>query len=72
MITAEKVGYGFSGKRKDGREFVGEIVKVTEGTKGTLVVVKNGNVHKSFYVHELNGYGVTLYNGQPWWPGKSN
>jgi hypothetical protein len=72
MITAEKIGYGFSGLRKDGRVFCGEIVKVTESVKGTFVVVKDGTSHKSFYVHDLNGYDMTLSNGQPWWPSKSN
>lgn len=67
MLTAEKIGYGFNGTRKDGRKFAGVIqdVKVIEG-KGTLVVFRQEDgSHRSVYVEQLNGWSASLENGMP-------
>ena len=65
-MIADKIGYGFSGTRNDGRFFSGEIVRVSENAKGTLVVLKsNGVEFKSVYIQDMKHYCAALNNGQP-------
>lgn len=64
---AVAVGKGFTGTRKDGRYFAGEIVSVKSLVKGTLVTIMFGNenlekVHKSVYLEDMVNWTTYLYN----------
>lgn len=51
-------GYEFEGVRKDGREFIGEIVKIVETKRGTLVTLMvrthEEKIYKSVYLEECD------------------
>ena len=67
MIVETKLGpigtgYDFEGVRKDGREFVGEIVKIIQTNNGTLVTVKqntnDGAEYKNIYLEECRDWSA--------------
>lgn len=54
MTEIYMAGLWFAGTRKDGRFFKGKIEKVTENSKGVLVVVKvSEKEYKSVYAHDI-------------------
>ena len=57
------VGKGFTGNRKDGRYFAGQIVNVKALAKGTLVTIMTGNdnVHKSVYLEDMASCTTYVY-----------
>jgi hypothetical protein len=60
------VGKGFTGTRKDGRYFAGQIVNVKALAKGTLVTIMFGNdnletVHKSVYLEDMINWTTYVY-----------
>ena len=60
------IGKGFTGNRKDGRYFAGQIVNVKALAKGTLVTIMTGNdnletVHKSVYLEDMVSWTTYVY-----------
>ena len=52
------IGYDFEAVRKDGREFVGQVEKVVETGRGTLVTIMNwgetSKEYKNIYLEECD------------------
>lgn len=63
MMVATKfgtigTGYEFEGVRKDGKEFIGEIVKIVETNRGTLVTLmtygETSKEYRNVYLEECD------------------
>jgi len=69
MVTiTDKIGWGFKGRRKDGRVFIGVIqdVRIVKGERTLVVIRQRDDKHKSIYMDEIRGWSASLVNGQPW------
>jgi hypothetical protein len=71
MVTiCDKIGWGFKGRRKDGRVFIGVIqdVRIVKGERTLVIIRQQDSKHKSVYMDEIRGWQASLVNGQPWLP----
>jgi hypothetical protein len=69
MVTiCDKIGWGFKGRRKDGRVFIGVIkdVRIVKGERTLVVIRQKDDQFKSVHMDDIRGWSASLVNGQPW------